>query len=69
MAETPAARFELCRCAEAERIIAESRRVDPGKGFAIEFIQVDAANRRRIKDYISRSNPESISPAGRDDLE
>ena len=45
------------------------RRVDPGKGFAVEFIQLDAANRRRLKEHIARSNPEKVSPAGRDELD
>lgn len=42
------------------------RRVDPGQGMAIEFIQVDPADRRRIKEFIARANPEKISPAGDD---
>lgn len=45
------------------------RRVDPGRGFAVEFIQLDAADRRRLKDHIARSNPEKVSPAGHDDLD
>ena len=40
------------------------RRVDPGEGMAIEFIQLSAADRRRIKDFIAHSAPEKISPAG-----
>lgn len=43
------------------------RRVDPGEGFAIEFIQLDAADRRRIKEHIARQ-PGRASPAGRDEL-
>lgn len=42
------------------------RRVDPGEGMAIEFIHVDAADRRRLKDFIARIQPEKISPAGDD---
>ena len=30
------------------------RRVDQGTGMAIEFTQVDAADRRKIKEFISR---------------
>ena len=45
------------------------RRVDPGMGFAIEFIQLDAPDRRRLKEYIARSNPDKLSPAGRDELD
>jgi hypothetical protein len=44
------------------------RRVDPGQGFAIEFIQLETADRRHIKEYIARTNPEKVSPAGRDEL-
>lgn len=43
------------------------RRVDAGEGMAIEFIQVDAAGRRRIKEFIAGSDPTKISPAGKDD--
>ena len=42
------------------------RRVDPGEGMGIEFIHVDTAGRRHIKEYISRVNPEKVSPAGDD---
>jgi hypothetical protein len=44
------------------------RRVDPGQGFAVEFIQVDAADRRRIKEHVAHVNPDRVSPAGRDEL-
>jgi hypothetical protein len=44
------------------------RRVDPGEGMAIEFIQLSAQNRRRIKDFISRSDPGKVSPAGEDEF-
>ncbi len=44
------------------------RRVDPGLGFAVEFIQLEVADRRRLKEYIARGNPEKISPAGADGL-
>ena len=43
------------------------RRVDPGEGMAIEFIQVDAAGRRRIKEFIAASDPSKISPADEED--
>ncbi|MBI3403918.1 MAG: PilZ domain-containing protein [Acidobacteria bacterium] len=42
------------------------RRVDPGTGMGIEFTQIDAADRRKIKEYIARTSPEKISPAGED---
>lgn len=42
------------------------RRVDPGQGVAIEFIHVDAADRRRIKEFIAKVSPDKISPAGDD---
>jgi len=44
------------------------RRVDPGKGMAIEFIHVDAAARRRIKEFISRSEAGKVSAAGEADF-
>ncbi len=44
------------------------RRVDPGKGFAIEFIQIDHADRRRLKEFIAHGDPGKISPAGADGL-
>jgi hypothetical protein len=40
------------------------RRVDPGQGMAIEFIHVDAAARRRIKEFIAHADPSKISAAG-----
>jgi len=40
------------------------RRVDPGQGMAIEFIHVDAAGRRRIKEFVSRSESGKVSAAG-----
>ena len=42
------------------------RRVDPGVGMAIEFIQIEAADRRRIKEFISHAQPDKVSPAGED---
>ncbi len=39
------------------------RRVDSGKGMALEFIHVDQADRRRLKDYISRFEPYGDVPA------
>lgn len=42
------------------------RRVDPGEGMAIEFIQLTAADRRKIKEFVSHSAPEKVSPAGED---
>ena len=42
------------------------RRVDPGEGMGIEFIHIDTAGRRRIKEYISKVSPEKVSPAGDD---
>jgi len=50
------------------RIRGMVRRVDPGAGAAIEFIQIDAAGRRRIKEFIVASNPEKVSPADKDEL-
>lgn len=44
------------------------RRVDPGQGAAIEFIQIDAAGRRRLKEYVASSDPSKVSPAGLDEL-
>ncbi len=44
------------------------RRVDPGQGMAIEFIHVDAAARRLIKEFISRSETGKISAAGEIDF-
>lgn len=47
-------------------VTAMIRRVEPGVGMAVEFIHVDAAARRRIKDYISHADPAKISQAGPD---
>ena len=44
------------------------RRVDPGIGMGIEFTHVDSADRRKLKEYVARANPEQVSPAGRDEL-
>jgi hypothetical protein len=44
------------------------RRVDPGEGMAIEFIQLSAADRRKIKEFVAHSAPEKISPAGADEF-
>ena len=56
------------RLEQAEPIVIQGmvRRVDPGEGMGIEFIQMDAAGRRRIKEFISRVSPDKISPAGED---
>ena len=43
------------------------RRVEPGVGMAIEFIRIDADARRRVKEFISRSDPKKVSPS-RDDF-
>jgi hypothetical protein len=40
------------------------RRVDPGEGMAIEFIQLTPADRRKIKEFVAHSKPEKVSPAG-----
>lgn len=53
---------------EPIRIQGMVRRVDEGQGMAIEFIQLSAADRRRIKDFIAHSAPEKISPAGADEF-
>jgi hypothetical protein len=42
------------------------RRVDESQGMAIEFISMDAAARRRLKEFVARSSPEKLSPAGED---
>jgi hypothetical protein len=44
------------------------RRVDPGQGFAVEFIQLAQGDRRRLKEFIARGNPDKISAAGADGL-
>lgn len=44
------------------------RRVDQGTGMAIEFTQVDQADRRKIKEFIARANPRDVSPADEDVL-
>ena len=44
------------------------RRVDPGEGMAVEFIQLSAADRRKIKNFIARSDPSKVSPAGEDEI-
>ena len=44
------------------------RRVDPGMGMGIEFTHVELADRRKIKEYVARANPEQVSPAGKDEL-
>ncbi len=43
------------------------RRIEPGIGMAIEFIHIDAAGRRRVKDFISHSDPDKVS-AGRSEV-
>lgn len=45
------------------------RRVDAGTGMAIEFIHIELEDRRRLKDYLLKASPESISPAGKDIFE
>lgn len=42
------------------------RRVDPGQGMGIEFIHLEPADRRRLREYVGRAKPESVSPAGDD---
>ena len=42
------------------------RRVEPGVGMAIEFIRIDADARRRVKEFISRSDPKKVSPSRND---
>lgn len=44
------------------------RRVEPGEGMAVEFIHMDAAARRRIKEFISHADPKKISAAGHSDV-
>ncbi|HEV8384237.1 MAG TPA: PilZ domain-containing protein [Candidatus Acidoferrales bacterium] len=44
------------------------RRVEAGQGMAIEFTHIDAAARRRIKDFISRTDAKKISAAGPQDI-
>jgi len=60
----------LLRIAGEEPILIRGmvRRVDPGEGMAIEFIQLSAADRRRIKEFVAHSAPEKISPAGPDEF-
>lgn len=53
---------------EPIRIQGMVRRVDEGQGMAIEFIQLSATDRRRIKDFIAHSAPEKISPASADEF-
>jgi hypothetical protein len=53
---------------EPIRIRGMVRRVDPGEGMAVEFIQLSAADRRRIKEFIAHSAPEKVSPAGADEF-
>lgn len=55
--------------AEAGTVVVQGmvRRVDPGVGMAIEFTQVEPADRRRIKEFIARANPAQVSPAGEND--
>jgi hypothetical protein len=45
------------------------RRVDAGVGMAVEFIHIEPDDRRRLKDYLAKAAPESISPAGKDIFE
>ena len=42
------------------------RRVEPGVGMAIEFIRIDADARRRVKEFVSRSDPKKVSPSRND---
>ncbi len=42
------------------------RRIEPGVGMAIEFIRIDADARRRVKEFISRSDPKKVSPSRND---
>ena len=68
MGQTVKLRLQLSPTDTPFTVTGMVRRVDPGQGFAIEFIQLESADRRRIKEYISRSNPDAVSPAGRDGL-
>lgn len=45
------------------------RRVDSGVGMAVEFLQMDADSRRRLKEYLLKASPGSVSPAGKDIFE
>lgn len=60
----------LLRIAGEEPILVRGmvRRVDPGEGMAIEFIQLSAGDRRKIKDFVAHSAPEKIPPAGADEF-
>jgi len=60
----------LLRIAGEEPILIRGmvRRVDPGEGMAVEFIQLSAADRRKIKEFVAHSAPEKISPAGADEF-
>jgi hypothetical protein len=42
------------------------RRVEPGKGMAIEFIHIGADARRRVKEYIARSGHLDVSATNTD---
>jgi hypothetical protein len=37
------------------------RRVDPGRGVAIEFTHIDAHSRRRLKEYVSAHSPRNVA--------
>lgn len=45
------------------------RRVDAGVGMAVEFLQMDANDRHRLKEYLLKASPGSVSPAGADIFE
>lgn len=53
---------------EPIRIRGMVRRVDPGEGLAIEFIQLSPADRRRIKEFVAHSAPKKVSPPGADEF-
>ena len=48
------------------RVRAMVRRVDAGVGMALEFIHIEPADRRRLKEHIARTSPEKISGPGDD---
>jgi hypothetical protein len=58
----------LLRLEEGEAIAVRGmvRRTDPGRGMAVEFIQIGSADRRRIRDFIARSGAGQAAPAGED---
>ena len=53
------------RLSNAEPMVIRGmvRRVDPGRGMAIEFIHISGDDRRSIKEFISRASPDKVSAA------